>query len=651
MTTQPAERGTTRAIQPWVVAGVAATAAVAAAVMVLRLGGGVDLAPVPGLPRRDATVLWLVGLLRITTDVLAVVTVGCLLAAAFLVPGDGRLVSVHGYRWLRGAGIAAALWSLAAFAGIPVTLADILATSLGEGVSLPGVRSFVTSVPQGTSLAIAALLAAVVAVGCRVAITVSGAAALTGVAVAALLPPVLTGHVVSAGDHKQAVNFQVLHVTAAALWAGGLLALLLARRLQTGLLASAAARYSTLALACFLVVGASGLGNVVIRFTAPAELVTSGYGRAVLVKSAALLLLAGFGWWHRRRTLPALEAGSRRAFVRLATAEVIVFGATVGVAAALSRTPPPPGDVPTSSLTRSLLGFDMPGPPTVRAVLLDWYPDPLFLGVAGAAVGCYLLGVRRLRSAGQHWAAARTAAWLLGWVLVTIATSSSLSRYTPVLISGNVLQHLILASLAPLPLVLGAPLALARRSLPPTDGHGPRTARAWIDSAATSPPARLLRRPVIAFTLYALALYPVYLPGVYGTVLRSYTAQLLIATASLAAGSLFVWHVTRGPARPLTRTVLLGAAAVGHGSVGVVLIRASTPLGPGWFSALERAWGPDLLADQRLGGLLFLLVGAAALLLLLAAVACSHREPGPDASSTAGPVGSRPPAPAGSTHG
>jgi len=40
-----------------------------------------------------------------------------------------------------------------------------------------------------------------------------------------------------------AVSFQVLHVVAAALWAGGLVALLLARRLPTGLLVSGGGIY------------------------------------------------------------------------------------------------------------------------------------------------------------------------------------------------------------------------------------------------------------------------------------------------------------------------------------------------------------------------------------------------------------------------
>ncbi|MQA96264.1 MAG: hypothetical protein GEV11_17055, partial [Streptosporangiales bacterium] len=63
-----------------------------------------------------------------------------------------------------------------------------------------------------------------------------------------------------------------------------------------------------------------------------------------LVKVAALVVLAGFGWEHRRRTVPRLAGGgasARRAFVRLAAAELLLMAGTYGVAVALSRAPLP----------------------------------------------------------------------------------------------------------------------------------------------------------------------------------------------------------------------------------------------------------------------------------------------------------------------
>ncbi|MGH3736298.1 MAG: cytochrome c oxidase assembly protein, partial [Micromonosporaceae bacterium] len=604
-----------------------------AAVLVLKLGGGAEAAPVPGIPVRDTTVVWLVSLARVATDVLAVVTVGLLLAAGFFTAGDGRLVSTHSYRWLRAAGVVAALWSLVAFAAIPVALSDILATTMAEAVTLRAVGNFVTSVPQGTALLTVALLAAVVAVGCRVTLTVTGAATLAGLAILALLPPVLTSHVYSAGDHQQAVNSQLFHVVGAALWAGGLAALVFARRLSTPALATAAARYSGLALVCFVAVAASGAFNTWIRFTAPGQLFTNAYGRVVLVKIAALVVLFGFGWWHRRRTLPRLAAGERRLFLRYAGAEVVVFAATVGVAAGLSRTPPPPGDVPSSSLTKALLGFDMPGPLTWQSLLLDWYPDPLFLTVAGAAVAGYLVGVRRLAARGGSWPVPRTVAWLAGWALVAVATSSSLARYGPVLVSVHAVQHLTLAVLAPLPLVLAAPVTLARRVMRPSATPGLRGGLEWLELAAHSRLLHGAAHPVVALMLYAAALYPMYLPAIYQLTLRSHTAHLVAFGWFLTAGYLFFWLMIGAdpPPRPVTRGVKVGLLAVlaaAHATFGWALVGTDTPLAPAWFDSLDRTWGPGLLTDQHTAGAILLAGGEAAILAAAAFAVRGRRTPG-----------------------
>ncbi|MQA24351.1 MAG: copper resistance protein CopD [Micromonosporaceae bacterium] len=614
----------------WPYAVAALAGAGLAAVLVLRLGGGGEAAPVPGIPVRDTTVVWLVSLARVATDVLAVVTVGCLLAAGFFTAGDGRLVSTHGYRWLRAGGVVAAVWSLVAFAAIPIALSDILATSMAEAVTLRAVANFVTSVPQGTALLTVAALAAVVAVGCRTTLTVTGAATLTGLAILALFPPVLTSHVYSAGDHQQAVNSQLFHVVGAALWAGGLVALLFARRLSTPALATAARRYSQLALVCFIAVAGSGAFNTWIRFTAPGQLFTDAYGRVVLVKITALVALFGFGWWHRRRTLPRLAAGHRGLFLRYAGAEVVVFAATVGVAAGLSRTPPPPGDIPSSSLTKALLGFDMPGPLTWRPLLLDWYPDPLFLTLAGAAVAGYLVGLRRLARRGQAWPLARTAAWLAGWLLVAVATSSSLARYGPVLVSVHTVQHLTLAVLAPVPLALAAPLTLARQAMRPSATPGLRGPLEWLELAAGSRLLRAAGRPAAAVLLYAAALYPMYLPALYELTLRSHAAHLVAFGFFLAAGYLFFWQTIGAdpPPRPLTRgakAALLAVIAAAHAGFGWALIGADTPPAPGWFASLDRDWGPDLLTDQQLAGTILLLGGEAVFLGMLLYLAVSAR--------------------------
>jgi hypothetical protein len=130
------------------VAGVALCAAVAAGVTVLWLGGGLAVRSVPGLPAADAVTVWLAAAGRLLLDLAATVTVGCLLGAAFLVPGDGRQLGPAGYRLVQAAGWAALVWAVAAVAAMVFTLALLLGAPVARAVSLRGLYSFATTVSR-----------------------------------------------------------------------------------------------------------------------------------------------------------------------------------------------------------------------------------------------------------------------------------------------------------------------------------------------------------------------------------------------------------------------------------------------------------------------------------------------------------------------
>jgi putative copper resistance protein D len=183
----------------------------------------------------------------------------------------------------------------------------------------------------------------------------------------------------------------------------------------------------------------------------------STYGLLLLGKVAALVLLGAFGWWHRRGAVTAVsERGDRAALLRLGGVEVLVMFATVGLAAALGRTAPPERNPVPLSRTEVLLGYDLPGPPTMARLMLDWRPDLVF-GVGAVILAVlYLAGVRRLR--GGSWPLRRTAAWLGGCATILIATSSGVGRYSMAMFSVHLAGHLLLSMPAPLLLVLGGPM-------------------------------------------------------------------------------------------------------------------------------------------------------------------------------------------------
>ena len=330
-----------------------ALAALTAAAVTLTASGATDVVPLPGIPVPSTLVTWLVPLLRVVGDLAAVLCVGCLFGAVVLAPGD-HIVTAAGHRWVRLAGWAALVWSAAALAALPAQLADFLGSRLSL-VSFRGVVGFVTSVEQGRAQFLAAVLAALVALGARTVVRQNGARIVLVVALAATLPPAFTGHTAEESDHWLAVGSTAVHVLTVVLWAGGLVALLLARQLGVEGRRAAVARFSHLALPLAVAVVIGGTVTTYTRLSAPSQLVDTAYGRVVLVKAAALVALVTIGWWHRRASLPALAGGRPMVFLRIAVVEVLIFAVTVGVAVGLSRTPAPP--------TADALATAMAGPP------------------------------------------------------------------------------------------------------------------------------------------------------------------------------------------------------------------------------------------------------------------------------------------------
>ena len=66
--------------------------------------------------------------------------------------------------------------------------------------------------------------------------------------------------------HDAAVTDLALHLVGASVWLGGLLAIVLLRgHLSSGRLAIVLARYSSVAIVCFVVVAVSGIGSAAIH--------------------------------------------------------------------------------------------------------------------------------------------------------------------------------------------------------------------------------------------------------------------------------------------------------------------------------------------------------------------------------------------------
>ncbi|MGS0685870.1 copper resistance D family protein [Nakamurella sp. GG22] len=167
---------------------------------------------------------------------------------------------------------------------------------------------------------------------------VPGSAVLLVLSAAALLPSALSGHAGHHGSPTAAMTALGLHLLAAAVWVGGLLAMVLHLRRFPSDLRSALPGFSTAALLCLVAVGASGLIESVLMLDGWPALVNTERGQLIIAKTLAIVLMAAIGHCHRRHTLGSAASGRLLPLVRLAGVELAVMAATIGIAVVLSTT-------------------------------------------------------------------------------------------------------------------------------------------------------------------------------------------------------------------------------------------------------------------------------------------------------------------------
>jgi copper transport protein len=240
------------------------------------------------------------------------------------------LVALLGLSWLAAVkpstGVSAMLvasglsWVVAGAGAVGITAAQRDAAGIGWGdvMSSSLADSFmwrvIPLVIVGNALAVAALT---VGRARRVAVAI-----VAGGTLAAMVGDVTSSHAAASTAKWLQGSIQAVHFAAAAVWIGGLGALLLAtRRLRGDDLARTVRRYSTVAGISLAIVVATGVTRAVNEVGGWARLYDTGFGRLVLLKSALLLGLAGLGAVNRFRHVPTMP-GSLGGLRRVGTAEL-----------------------------------------------------------------------------------------------------------------------------------------------------------------------------------------------------------------------------------------------------------------------------------------------------------------------------------------
>jgi putative membrane protein len=252
-------------------------------------------------------------------------------------------------------------------------------------------------------------------------------------------------------------------------------------------------------------------------------------------------------------------------------------------------------------------------PPTLGRLLGAWTLDAGLVAALGVTALLYGLGVRRRN---RRWPPWRTLSFAGGLFALALALMSGVDGYADELLSVHMVQHLLLALVAPALLLLGAPVRLALGSTPPA-------LRAGLATVLSSRTVHGLSRPPVGLLAFALVMLGAHLTGVFELALEDPTVHTFEHAAYFCSGLLLLAPLIAAdplphPPSALARfSWLLGAMTVM--SIPGALLSFATSVRYTFYLAPAHALGRSALADQHLAGVI-MWVGGGVLMFALAVV-------------------------------
>lgn len=245
-------------------------------------------------------------------------------------------------------------------------------------------------------------------------------------------------------------------------------------------------------------------------------------------------------------------------------------------------------------------------PPTVEG-LMAWQPQPyaLFPFLGALLTLSYAAGVFRLWQRGVRWPIGRSVSWAIGVVMILAVTGTGIEAYGMALFSVHMFQHMILTMLAPVFLLMGAPVTLMLRALPADKGRsgGPRRALVRLLNSAI---AKFAAHPAFTLSLFIFSLYGIYFTPIFDSLMGSFWGHNFMLLHFLVTGIIFFGPVLRvdpwpGPENFLMRIILLMAGLPFHAFFAIAVMMAESPI-VNFFASPPTSWNIDVVDDQLWAG-------------------------------------------------
>ncbi|NKY19697.1 cytochrome c oxidase assembly protein [Tsukamurella spumae] len=506
---------------------------------------------------------------RLVGTVAAALTFGSISYAVFRTRAlDSGELGLRGYLTQLQARRYAAVWAVVSVPMIFLAAAEGAAQDLVASYRVGGLGVLISASETAKGWIVSLICAVAVYVALRTAYTWVAHLWILLPALVGLLATVVTANETQNWNHDYSTAALTTLAPVAALWLGGLWsAVRLPARPERRWIGPV---YAALALVN---------GAVIAVIMAPgSDLWVTWYGQ-LLLATGVLLVAAGAAHWLR--ALPVAAA---------------LLTAAFGTAIAASELTPPPFLRSRPTVGENFLGYNLPDPPSAMAFLGNWRLDLNLAPFAIALAVGYLILVRRT----ADWPWYRTVLFLLGCATLLTLTSSGLRTYSNAMFSVHMVVHMLMTSIVPVFLLLGAPITLLQRTL-----RG--AAARWLSMLLESRSFAVLMRPVVQLALFAAVLYVLYFTPLFDSIGRFHWGHLAIYAALLFTGFLFYWRVFQIDPVP-TELPFIGRIGMLLAMMPITMVFALIVMtmdglvGSRLYLYLDFPWMTDLHRDQFVGG-------------------------------------------------
>ncbi len=545
----------------------------------------------------------------------AFATVGTLLAASIFIPNKDGALTEAGLLIKKRASLFTSLWFLTTFLSVIFIIRENLELEINQSV----LTSFLTQTSLGKSLFAQLIGVLVIAIALPWIKRALPLLILAGISIVVLVIPVFQSHSASSGSHSLAIGALVTHVAAISLWVGGLFGILAAPQ---ALRINALYRFSALAIWAAITVALSGVATAFTRLN-DRDTWNTQYAYLVIGKVILTAALIAMGYANRK-ILQSRDEVRLQELLRLITVEAMVMVTVALMGTWLSQVQPPQGEISDLTAAQIIVGMETPPPPSLWNLVALYNPDALMIALLLIALFLYIKGVAVLKKRGDSWPVGRTIAFSAGLVLIDFATSGGLGVYALFSFEYHMVAHMLLGMIAPIGLVLGAPITLALRTLPQSRDKEERGVRAFALTALHSRYSVIINNPITALALFDGSLFVLYFTDLFGALMQNHAGHLLMNIHFILAGFLFFNVIIGVDPNPrkyphILRIVILFGAMSLHAFFSVALMSETTLIDGGYYSSLQTPWISDFLGDQRAGGTVGWAMGEIPILLALIA--------------------------------